>query len=178
MKRIVIVLAAVLIAGCGQSGSSDDSDNGPAPVAEVRTALATAGSAAVTITAYGVAEQGAANENALTTQAEARLARIVAPTGTAVGAGQIVAILNPSATSRLDVSKAMTDANAANDALARVVRLRHDGLSSDAPMSTVRGPMLKLHPRRSPPNARGTRPLCFAPRSQERFKVSPPNKAI
>ena len=84
MRMIIISLLGLLIAGCSRSGSAE-SDNAPAPVAEVRTAVATAGGAGETVSAYGIAEQGAGNENALTTQAEATLVRIVAPTGTAVG---------------------------------------------------------------------------------------------
>ena len=138
MKRILIPLLSLMIASCGHTGTSGESDKGPAPVAEVRTALATAGGAADTATAYGIAEQSAANENALTIQTEATLARIVAPTGTPVGAGQVVALLNPSANSRLDFSKASTDARAANDTLARTVRLRRDGLASDADVNSAR----------------------------------------
>jgi RND family efflux transporter MFP subunit len=138
VRTIFISGLGLLIAACGQSDSSADAENGPQPVAEVHTAIATAGGAVETIKAYGVAEQGAGSENTLATQAEATLARIVAPTGTAVGAGQVVAILNPSATSRLDLGKATTDAKAANDALARVIRLRKDGLSSDADVTGAR----------------------------------------
>lgn len=137
MRTILVLVLGMLIAACGRSGSAAESDNGPTPVAQVSTALATGGAAAETVTAYGIAEQGAANENALTTQAEATLAKIVAPTGTAVGAGQLVAILNPSATSRLDVAKAETDARAAQDALARATRLRQDGLASNADVNSA-----------------------------------------
>jgi RND family efflux transporter MFP subunit len=137
VRTIIILLLSLGIAGCGKSDSSANSESGPAPVAEVRTALATAGGAAETVPAYGIAEQGAANENALTTQAEATLARIVAPTGTAVRAGQVIAILNPSATSRLDLAKAATDARAAQDALARAIRLRRDGLASNADVNSA-----------------------------------------
>lgn len=139
MKPLILpVLIALLIAGCGGSGDKSDSGDAANPVAQVRTALATSGGEAATITAYGVAEQGAANEHGLTSQAEATLARIVAPTGTAVGAGQVVAILNPSATTRLDLGKAATDARSAEDALARAVRLRRDGLASDADVNSAR----------------------------------------
>ena len=137
MKQIVVALSSIcVLASC--SGSSDSASGEATPVAQVRTALATAGGSAETITAYGVAEQGAGNEHALTTQAEATLGHIVAPTGTAVGAGQIVAVLIPTATARLDLGKAATDARSAEEALARALRLRRDGLASDADVNSAR----------------------------------------
>jgi RND family efflux transporter MFP subunit len=66
------------------------------------------------------------------------LSRILAPTGTAVGAGAVVAILAPSATTRLDAAKAATDLSAANAALARAMRLRRDGLVGNAEVETAR----------------------------------------
>lgn len=131
-------MLSLAVVGCGHGSGSGEADKAPPPVAQVRTALASAGGSAEAVTAYGIAEQSAANEKALATQAEATLARIVAPTGTAVGAGQVVAILNPSPNSRLDLAKASTDARAANNALARTIRLRRDGLASDADINTAR----------------------------------------
>lgn len=136
MKRILFPVLCLLVAGCGGSGSADSSDAANS-VAQVRTAIAVAGNAAQTVTAYGIAEQAAGNEHALTTQAEATLARIVAPTGTAVGAGQVVAVLSPSPNARLDLGKAATDARAAEAALARAVRLKKDGLASDADVNSA-----------------------------------------
>lgn len=134
---IFALLSAALIAGCSGSGDSSDSGETANAVAQVRTAVATSGGTAETVTAYGVAEQAAGNEHALTTQAEATLSRIAAPTGTTVGAGQVVAILTPSANSRLDLGKASTDARSAQDALARAIRLRRDGLASNADVNTA-----------------------------------------
>jgi RND family efflux transporter MFP subunit len=125
------------VAACGPS-ASDDSEQAAGPVAQVRTALAVAGGAGETVTAYGVAEQAAGNEHGLTVQAEATLVRIVVPTGTAVGAGQVVAILAPSANTRLELGKSAADARSAEQALARTLRLRKDGLASDADVNSAR----------------------------------------
>lgn len=135
--HILPLLFAALVAGCGSSDNGDSAEATNA-VAQVRTELATSGGAAETITAYGVAEQAPADEHALTTQAEATVARIVAPTGTAVRVGQVVVQLNPSATTRLDLAKAGTDTTSAENALARAMRLRRDGLVSDADVNSAR----------------------------------------
>lgn len=138
MKAVILsIFLAALVAGCG-SHDSGDSGEAANPIAEVRTAVAIPGGAAETITAYGIAELAAANEHGLTTQAEATLARIAAPTGTAVGPGQVVVVLNPSTSTRLDLAKAATDARSSKDALARAVRLRRDGLASDADVNSAR----------------------------------------
>jgi RND family efflux transporter MFP subunit len=139
MKLVILpILSSALLAACSGSGDSSDTGETANAVAQVRTALATSGGQAENIAVYGVAEQGAANEHGLTTQAEATLARVVTPTGTAVGAGQIVAILNPSANARLDLGKAATDTRSAEDALARATRLRRDGLASNADVNNAR----------------------------------------
>ena len=139
MKLLILpILSSALLVACSGSGDSSDTGETANAVAQVRTALATSGGQAENVTVYGVAEQGAANEHGLTTQAEATLAWVVAPTGTAVGAGQIVAILNPSANARLDLGKAATDTRSAEDALARANRLRRDGLASNADVNSAR----------------------------------------
>ena len=138
MRALTLSFLCILVIGCSRaedSGNSGDSSN---PVANVRTTLASAGGAAETITAYGVAEQAAGNEHGLTTQAEATLTRVAAQTGTSVSAGQIIAILTPSASTRLDLDKSASDAKSAQDAFAREVRLRHDGLASDADVNSAR----------------------------------------
>ncbi len=53
-------------------------------------------------------------------------------------AGQVIAVLTPTPTTRLDAAKANSDAAAAKLALARAQRLRADGLMSDADVETAR----------------------------------------
>jgi len=136
VKRILLLVLCLPIAACGASGSKE-SDQAK-PVAQVRTAVAIGGGAAETVTAYGVAEQAPGNDRGLTTQADAILAQIVAPTGTSVSPGQVVAVLAPTAIARLDIAKASTDERASEQALARTLRLRKDGLASDADVNSAR----------------------------------------
>ncbi len=125
----------LLMAGCSAPPAEEKA---PDPVATVRTAVATTGAAPRTVALYGTAEAGPGAERALAIEVEARLTRIVAPNGTAVGAGQVVAVLAPTPTARLDATKAATDLAAARLALARAQRLRADGLMADADVETAR----------------------------------------
>ncbi|HYZ47347.1 MAG TPA: efflux RND transporter periplasmic adaptor subunit, partial [Sphingomonas sp.] len=136
MKTIMALAPLALLAAC--SGGAAEEGEPPAPTATVRTATATLGATSDTVSAYGLAEAGPGGQHALTVQTEARLAEIIAPTGTAVRAGQVVAVLRPTPASQLDVAKANSDAAAANAALARAQRLRADGLVSDADVETAR----------------------------------------
>ena len=125
-----------LLAACG--GASPEAEAAADATATVKTASAVLGATPDTVGVFGVAEAGPGAERAMSVQAEAVMERIVAPTGTAVRAGAVVAILRPSPTSRLDASKAASDLAAADAAYARAKRLRADGLVSDADVETAR----------------------------------------
>lgn len=99
----------------------------------------------------------------MASQADAILETIVAPNGTAVGRGQIVARLRPSATTRLDAVKAASDAAAANSALARAVRLRGDGLASSADVETARAAAISANASRVSIAQRGVSLVLRAP---------------
>ena len=135
MKRRLLILAALLIAGCSKGGDESATDE---PVAEVRVATAALGSSNGAIVAYGATEAGPGAIHSLVAPAEAIVDTVWAPTGTAVGVGQPVVSLRPSRTSRLENAKALGDAQAANAAYARALRLRKDGLASDADVETAR----------------------------------------
>ena len=132
--RMLAVLACTALAACGTPAAED----APVPVAQVRTALVTQGTGDEGIAIYGVAEPGAGGERTLTAPVEAQLVTILAPEGTAVRAGQAVAILTPGANAKLDLVKAASDAAAAQASLDRAMRLRTDGLMSNADVETAR----------------------------------------
>lgn len=156
------LVVALMLAGCGKQ-AADDSGDATSAVAEVETAAATSGGAAATTTAYGFTEQGAGSERALSTQSEAKVARIEAPSGTSVGAGQVVAVLTPSANARLDLAKASTDARSAADALARANRLRKDGLDSNADVNSARAAYLSAEATLRAAQQRGSTLVLRAP---------------
>lgn len=137
MKTSLPLAPLLLLAGCG-SGAADDAEKKPDPIALVRTAPATLGASVDQVTVYGAAEAAPGAERSIIAPAEAIVARIVAPTGTAVKAGQAILELRPSRTTATDFAKASSDAAAAAAAFARAKRLRADGLVSDADVETAR----------------------------------------
>jgi RND family efflux transporter MFP subunit len=135
MKPAMGLTLAMLLAACsaGESGEKEGD-----PVALVSLARAQQGAISETVTVYGAVENGAMGKHVLAAPAEGTVVEILAPVGTAVRAGQVVARLAPSPTSRLDLTKAASDATAAQAAYARAIRLRADGLVSEADVETAR----------------------------------------
>lgn len=140
MKRRLLIVSLLLLAGCSKGAADDggDANSSDQPVAEVRVATATLGSSNSTITAYGATEAGPGATHSLVAPAEAIVDAVFAPTGTAVETGQAVVSLRPSRISRIESAKASSDARAASAAYARALRLRKDGLASDADVETAR----------------------------------------
>ncbi|HEY0315014.1 MAG TPA: efflux RND transporter periplasmic adaptor subunit [Sphingomonas sp.] len=137
MTRMMAFLPLILLAGCGSGGSEGAGDKAD-PIAQVRTAPVAMGATADQTTVYGTAEAGPGGERTLVAPAEVVLDRILAPNGTPVRPGQVVAMLKPSRTTATDLVKASADAAAADAAYARAKRLRADGLVSDADVETAR----------------------------------------
>ncbi|TPG21880.1 efflux RND transporter periplasmic adaptor subunit [Sphingomonas koreensis] len=130
MTRSILLASLLLVAAC--SGSADQSDAAPDPVALVSLGPVQQGPVTRTVTVYGTVDAGASGTMALSAPAEATVTRVLSPVGTHVTAGQPVVLLAASPTTRVDLAKAGSDANAAEQALARAQRLRADGLASDA----------------------------------------------
>jgi RND family efflux transporter MFP subunit len=137
MTRMIALLPLMLLAGCG-AGGGEDAGTKADPVAQVRTAPVAMGATAEQTTVYGAAEAGPGGERTLIAPAEAIVDRILAPSGTVVRAGELIATLRPSRTTATDLAKASADAASSEAAYARAQRLRADGLASDADVETAR----------------------------------------
>lgn len=131
-------LALMALLTLGACSAADEPKAEQAPTATIKSAVATLGTSQDDVTVYGAAEAGPGGERSLISLREAILVSILAPTGTAVRAGQPIAMLKPSPTAALDLAKASSDANATSAALARALRLRADGLVSDSDVETAR----------------------------------------
>ena len=153
-------LAALLaLAGCSAGEEAADT----APTALVTLAPAQAGAVDEDLTLYGAVENGAFGRHVLAAPAEATIVSIDAPLGSTVVRGQVVARLSASPTTRLDLAKAQTDAQAANLAFARAQRLRADGLVSDADVETARGALATAAATRNNLGIRGGFAVLRAP---------------
>jgi RND family efflux transporter MFP subunit len=161
MNTRLPLLSLLLLAGCG--GAATEEDKAPEAVAQVRTAPATLGSASDGLTVYGATEAGPGAARAIVVPAEAIVATINAPTGTAVGAGQVIVTLRPSPATRTEIAKASSDAVTAAAAYRRALRMRADGLVSDADVETARGALATASATRNNLGIRGGYAVLRAP---------------
>lgn len=137
MKTYLPLIPLVLLGAC--SGGTADAEKKPEPTAQVHIALATIGSSSDDISVYGTSEAGPGGARTVIAPAEAIVATINAPTGTAVRAGQVVVTLRPSPATRTEIAKNASDVATASAAYQRAVRMRADGLVSNADVETARG---------------------------------------
>ncbi|MEO5866050.1 MAG: efflux RND transporter periplasmic adaptor subunit [Sphingomonas sp.] len=137
MRAFIAVISLLLLSACG--GGAADNGQTPVPTAQVRTAAAQLNSSINDTTVYGVTEAGPGSVRALAVPADAIIETIAAPTGTAVGAGQVVMTLRPSPMTRAAIAKAASDTAVAAAGYQRALRMRADGLMSNADVETARG---------------------------------------
>lgn len=161
MKTRLPLLPLLLLAGC--SGAAPEEDKAPEATAQVRTAPAVLGSATDEVTVYGATEAGPGGARAIVVPAEAIVAAIDAPTGTAVRAGQAIVTLRPSPATRTEMAKAASDAATAAAAYGRALRMRADGLVSDADVETARGALATASATRNNLGIRGGHAVLRAP---------------
>jgi RND family efflux transporter MFP subunit len=134
VKTIVPALLLILLPAC----SSSPPDESPEPQALVKLAMVGREAVGETVRLYGVADNGPSGRADLFAPIEARFVAIEAPVGSAVRPGQVIVRLAPGPTAMLDTAKARSDAQAASAAYARAMRMRNDGLMSDADVETAR----------------------------------------
>lgn len=134
--RLPICAAALMLGACSSGASQEGATT--APVALVKLAQAEPAAVQEMVTLYGTVEAGAGGNATLSAPQEAVVASIAAPVGSAVARGQVVVRLAPSAASRLDLTKAASDARAAHLAYERMQRLKADGLVSNAELESAR----------------------------------------
>lgn len=129
-----IALGALALTAC-----SKPADNAaPEPSALIKTATVSAGVIDETVTLYGAAENGAVGKYTISTPVEALVSAIEVPVGNNVARGQVIVRLVPSPGARLELANASANAIAANLAYDRALRLRADGLLSDAEVESAR----------------------------------------
>lgn len=162
MKTYLPLMSLVLLSACG-GGAADDAEKKPEPTAQVRTAAAALGSSSDDISVYGTTEAGPGGAKTVIAPAEAIIAMINAPTGTSVAAGQVVVTLRPSPTTQTEIAKTASDVAVAGAAYQRAVRMRADGLVSDADVETTRAALATATATRNNLGIRGKVATLRAP---------------
>jgi len=132
--RNMLLASALLLIGC----SGAPAEKAPDPVALVGIGRVATAPVEEKVQLYGTADAGPAGTAILSAPVEAIVSAVDATVGSAVGRGQMVVRLMPSAAARLDLARAASDARAAQLAYARARRLRSDGLVSNAEVETTR----------------------------------------
>ncbi|MEZ5514524.1 MAG: efflux RND transporter periplasmic adaptor subunit [Steroidobacteraceae bacterium] len=139
MKFTLLTLAVILNASLvACSSNADEAGSTTTPTALVALATAKRGDVAQTVDIYGTAQSDASNQTMLAAPIEAVVARMVAPLGSAVHRGDVIVQLAPSPATSRDRASGAAAAHATKLALARALRLRADGLASDADVESAR----------------------------------------
>lgn len=134
MKYGLTLILALVLTAC----SAPPDEVTAEPVALVALAAATMGPVSEYISIHGAAESGSAARVTLASPVEALVVAISAPAGSSVSKGSVVVSLTPSAASRVDRDRAVSESQAADRTLARMQRLRTDGLVSDSEVEAAR----------------------------------------
>ena len=159
--KYLLFASALVLSGC--SPTSEDAEKAPEAVALVAVGRADAGQISERLSLYGTVESGPAGKRTLSVPVDAIVRSVVAPVGTRVAAGDVIVRLDPAPTARLDMVKAAADARVADAGLARVLRLRADGLVSDAEVETARAAATSANATRSSLAGRTTQLVLRAP---------------
>ncbi len=134
MKYFLALATALALTACSGPPEGATSES----VALVTLATARIGSVAESIPIHGGAESGGADRITLASPIEAIVGAILAPAGAHVSKGNVVVSLSPSPASGVDRERAVSESQAAERTLARMQRLRADGLVSDAEVEAAR----------------------------------------
>ncbi len=130
---IGLLLAAVTLAGC--KGAPEEA---AAPTAEVVTVAAAVRPLEETVAGYGQVEFAAPHALTLVVEVESQVVAVPSAAGARVRSGDGLVRLRPSAQTRLDVNRAVREAELAARDAARMTRLSEEGLATNAEAAAAR----------------------------------------
>lgn len=137
MKPSILLTAIVLAGGLAACREASDEAQ-PVPTAPVVVKPATEHLVEEALIAYGTVEFVPSHTRSLTVQVESQLADRFVLSGALVKQGQALLRLMPSATSRLDMGKAVREASVAEADAQRAERLHAQGLATDSELRAAR----------------------------------------
>lgn len=129
------ITTLLLIGGCGggNSGSKSAAASAPpAPTASVDTTPVVSTTVRETVTAYGTVDYSPGGAQVINVQSEAVVSRLMVSPGQAVARGDVLLVLMPSATAKLDLDKATIDLRFARQEADRLIDLRTRELATNA----------------------------------------------
>lgn len=135
---LMAAIAGAAITGLAACSGGGTNPPAPDPVALVKTAQVAKGDVATTQAVYGNVLQNADTQVTLSAPVEAIVDRIAAPVGSPVSRGSLVISLRPSPATKADMARLASEAQSAQQAYERALRLRDDGLASDADVEIAR----------------------------------------
>lgn len=132
---VVAVSTLLLIGGCG--GGNNGSEGAaasarPAPSALVGITPVVSTTVRQTVTAYGTVDYSPGGAQVISVQSEAVVSRLMVAPGQAVVRGDVLLVLVPSATAKLDLDKATIDLRFARQEADRLIDLRTRELATNA----------------------------------------------
>jgi membrane fusion protein, multidrug efflux system len=132
---MMLMYAGTCLIGCGGS-SEQESD--VVPVASVRVAKASQETLQTAIEGVGQVSYSPQRVHAVTTAAEVRVLRVMVAAGETADSGDLLMVVEPSATSRADLSRAHADLDFSEQELSRLEKLRKQELATNAELAAAR----------------------------------------
>jgi membrane fusion protein (multidrug efflux system) len=129
-SRTIVCWLPLLLALAACSGK--EAAEAAKPLAHIAVATVQPGDLVQTVMLYGVVENGSQGRYKVEAPLEARLVSVDVSVGSVVAAGTVLAHLQASPLTELELDKARTDVQQTTAASARTARLRGEGLASDA----------------------------------------------
>lgn len=139
MKVKVLFLVAIIgtpfFSSCTKS---PDAEADVVATATVRVQSIDSKATSPTLDAYGTVGFPPENLHSLNTAAEVRVDRVLVSSGESVHRGQILIVVQPTANTSLELSKARADLQFSNQELARVTTLRQQQLATNTELASAR----------------------------------------
>ncbi len=143
LSAALLLVSFALVSACSKSNEATTAE----PVARVHVQAVTLQDLPVVVSGYGGISFNPAEVRTLTNQVEAQVVGIEVQSGEQVSNNQILLRLATTSASNLELTQVHTDAGSAKSEYDRQMRLREDGLASDADVEKAKNAFADLSAR-------------------------------